>query len=734
MKVEAHKLRKAFQNRDSALIMKNMIGHRHHASPMPTPLFRFDSDRVISMAEAGHNVIILGGTGRGKTTGLVTPMLSRLIQAGYGGLIIDVKNTFASDLRKLARSCGRGDDIVEIGTHPEAVPVNIIAGYGFQELSMMMESILMHGLEHTKNVDWLYKGVRLVTDCLYLLRLLEPENPPAWTPTLALLSKMIADLALARDVWKYWLVNARPSVEGKEFQAKIESDAFHIFRVQKDQGTRLSGEYDQQLTWQLSNARKVLNAFEHAPLSEKLSAAGGLALDLRKLILDQAKIVLIRFSSSSGAPGKTIARMLKERFYSAVYTRYDYSPAGSDARPVFTIMDEFQDILNLDEQSSLDDFSWFSKAREFKVINVAATQAMSSLYRNGLEHRTRAMLSNFGAKIILQTDDPATDAWTQTFFEAEKPVQKLNKAEAIVAKYAFPDRRLVVSIESVQKEHDRIKARLAALQPETAKVIPAGQCQMALIREIIQSTRWTKKYPKLAKLLPRFKDVLSETASVSITVRPGKYLLKTLVDCLRQARKNKAFITCIRVGTDGVEIESTGGGAWLSHYMREWKICSLCHRKDDSVDNYKTSKSNCCLECFFEQQTDMSFYVRNFIQEYHMLLAKPIDIISYPYAWDKILHAAASKMQKARLAVPIKRVTTWGARLNIQVKNMEGIFFQEREGVTKILQSAARASRKLCVCCGRVVKRSNNFSKKEFVLCDTCVAQEQKAQWIEMQS
>jgi type IV secretory pathway TraG/TraD family ATPase VirD4 len=54
-------------------------------------LLRFDSGNSITFEDARHHMLVMGTTGSGKTASVVLPALSRLIEAGHCGVIIDVK-------------------------------------------------------------------------------------------------------------------------------------------------------------------------------------------------------------------------------------------------------------------------------------------------------------------------------------------------------------------------------------------------------------------------------------------------------------------------------------------------------------------------------------------------------------------------------------------------------------------------------------------------------------------
>lgn len=564
----------------------------------PERLFTFDSGKSISLPEAGHHLLILGGTGRGKTAGLVTPMFWQLVEQGLGGLVLDVKNTFGDAVRLIAADCGREKDVIEIGSLPSATPVNLLAGMSYEQIALELESMLLNGLEHTLNVDWQHKGIRLTLDCLRLLHFLDELLPGAgYTPSLALLSRMLDDLGYARSIWKTFLNAADLSRQDhQDFLQKVGSDHFHILRSHSPEKMTSKGllDYDQQVTWQISNARKALQPFREdhlTPLSH------GEALDLGRLVIDEGKIVLLRFSALTGGPGKTLAKMVKERLYAAVFSRPERSTG--DNAPIFAVLDEFQDFLSLDETSSFDDLSWFSRSREFRVVNIVATQGLSSLYRRGLGHRVNALISQFATKIILQNDDPATDSWLRNFFEAPKPAQKLGAGEVILVKYSLPSRCQEVTMESFQGTHDRIQDRLTSL-PRPAPVhfspqiglprYPTGHRTEPATSE---GPRTRPKWARTSKLSGAWETGhFTEDSAVYLPQGPISVGHREILSRLfTAARKADVKITLLRLV--GPEIKLRTRPRNVSFETDFGLLCPICGRdKRNSESNHSY-----CLNC-----------------------------------------------------------------------------------------------------------------------------------------
>ena len=467
-----HDIARLFRNKDVVALRALQGGQ----SPQPKreeddTLYRFDSGATLTFAEGSHNVLAIGGVGRGKTASIVLPMAARCIRAGLPGLVIDVKNNLTDQIRALARRYGREADVVELGTHPSAERLNLLHGQPFPEIERLLTTVITHRIGHTLNVDWTFKGVRIATDIAYLLVLLAEAGQHEFQPSFALIAKMLGDYHFSRRVFNYFRRTHYDAHNHRHvsFVTRMTNDAFHPLNERLIESTRGRQEWDMQLSWMLHQPRRVLEALcrDEALFTHFSHPDGGLRIDFQDLLYRQRRIVVIRFGIAQNDVGNLIAKWLKEKFYKDIYERFDNGDIPSDLF-TFLLLDEFQDILDVDDHNALDDFSWFSKSREFRNINIAATQALSSLYLAGQRERIDGLVANCSAKLLMQTDDPAADVWFRHFYEFERPLHKLTQGECVLAKFDLRDRRLHVTHEHVQEEYERTRRSIAALITNSA--------------------------------------------------------------------------------------------------------------------------------------------------------------------------------------------------------------------------------------------------------------------------
>ncbi|CCH48518.1 type IV secretory system conjugative DNA transfer family protein [Pseudodesulfovibrio piezophilus] len=533
------KTTQAFREKDlqNIQVFRGGISKEAKHVPMHPSLYQFDEGGTLSFNEGTHGVLVIGGVGRGKTASFMLPMASALIDAGLPGFIIDIKNNFTGQIRKLAKNAGREDDIVEIGTHPAATPVNLMAGLDVDEMQQMIESLLLSGQEHSKNIEWLHSGVRLLADIALLLRFVSQVDV-RFAPSFVLMDRCVNDFRFVRNIFNMYLdrVYDNGDIKQRAFTNRVRTSPFHIL---SDKIYRTSLKYNEQLGFQLYGPRMVLGSItSDESLCNNLSGINcSTDLDYRKL-LKENKIIILRFKHTQGHAAKLLARFIKEKFYADVYRTLDDCDQPEQC---FFMADEFQDTINVSPDNTFDDLSWFSKAREFGCINIVATQALSSLYGNSLQHdQVNALVANCSTKIVLQNDDPAADKFFRHFCGLEKTLAQLGPSEALVARFDLDSRKQVVDTLHFTKIFKRIQDRLnscgevARVESDTPSLGSLMQeLDEILFFETITTTMDGRK--DYAELVTTFKNVLCSPSTLKLEYRPERhgdvmYALQSLND------------------------------------------------------------------------------------------------------------------------------------------------------------------------------------------------------------
>ena len=418
------------------------------AIPDSETLLEFDSGRRMTFAQGTRSTLVIGGTGSGKTASVVLPMASNLIRAGFGGLILDVKGNLREQVRALAASHGRLDDIVEFGSAPNANRCNFLAGMAEHEIADLMNVFAVNGVENDHNIAWHQKGAKMCIDVARMLSDISNINKDCefsryFRPTLAKIYSIITNKLLACGLWTYYAgkLNLKKSACLKKkaelpayiahadaLYRQVSSEYFHILREadsKRDQST-----FEQNLSWSLERVSRAFKLMKNTHnILDRFSCEDERAvpLDFDELVYRQRKIVLVHFAMDSGFAGDLISKTIKDRFYQSVMRNGMGIPGYT-----FMLGDEFQHIVDVSAFSRMNDMQFFSLSREFRNINVIATQSIASLRTQGNKEAITALVANCMTKIMLQCSDPETIAWIKTFRPLGETVKMLRRGACMI--------------------------------------------------------------------------------------------------------------------------------------------------------------------------------------------------------------------------------------------------------------------------------------------------------------
>ena len=167
-------------------------------SPCPAAMLQFDGGESVAFEDARHNTLVLGTTGSGKTASIILPAAERLIAAGFGGLIVDIKGNFTDQIRAIARAHGREKDILELGTGPQARKINLFAGASATRISdLMQQFMLCCAASDDHNRAFHLRGLRCVVDALVMLRMMSERG--GLPMHLCVLERLMNDEQYARE-------------------------------------------------------------------------------------------------------------------------------------------------------------------------------------------------------------------------------------------------------------------------------------------------------------------------------------------------------------------------------------------------------------------------------------------------------------------------------------------------------------------------------------------------------
>ncbi|QTO39699.1 type IV secretory system conjugative DNA transfer family protein [Desulfovibrio desulfuricans] len=458
------------------------VSHPPTTSPSEDALFTFDSGRTLSFADGARSIAIIGGTGSGKTTSIILPMINSLLRRGFGGVILDIKGNLGAQTRALAQECGRQDDIIEFGSAPTAQATNLLAGLKKHEIADLFQVIATDGVERDPNVSWHAKGGALASDVAHSMLALskiahKSHFSRQFVPTLKAVYSALCNQKFSSSLWSFYcqeLGTLRAQCMGKvwpdylldaeSFYHSVSAECFHVLATENNlRSTKGSATSQQQKTWMLQRILMRLKAIKTTcGLMDSFSSLedGAVPIDFTRLVYKEKKVVLIHFAAECGATGAILARCLKDRFYQSILK--NGSKLGHNEFS-FMVGDEFQEILDVTSTNNLNDMQLFGLSREFKNINIVASQSIASLYARGEQHSVSSLLGNCTTKILLQSSDPETINWVKEVREDSAEIKTLERGECLL-EGGKSNGQLISSKEQVNVAHKSVFNALQAAQ------------------------------------------------------------------------------------------------------------------------------------------------------------------------------------------------------------------------------------------------------------------------------
>ena len=260
--------------------------------PSKDALFTFDSGKTLSFSDGARSIAIIGGTGSGKTTSVILPMIDALMRQGFGGVILDIKGNLGAQTRALAQKCGRLNDVIEFGSSHTAHPTNLLAGLKNHEIADLFQVIALDGVERDPNASWHAKGGALASDVAFAMLSLskiahKSHFSRQFSPTLKAIYTALCNQKFSASLWSFFcheldtlrtqkMRKAWPGylIEAESFYHAVNAECFHVLASENNlRGTKSSTTAQQQKTWMLQRILMRLKAIKNTcGLMDKFSS------------------------------------------------------------------------------------------------------------------------------------------------------------------------------------------------------------------------------------------------------------------------------------------------------------------------------------------------------------------------------------------------------------------------------------------------------------------------------
>ncbi len=355
----------------------------------------------ITFDDATRNVVVFGGTGRGKTESIMLPAAARLIGTGCTGLILDAKGDFTVLAQQFPQST------MIIGP-ASGTSINLLGGIETGTFRAIMENL--QSKYHKSEKYW---GALGVEDAVLIFLFVRETGRE---PTL----KDIHDgLTRPKDfclkVERFLLMQAMVSRELLDQIGSRSSDEFGLLRLGEFQGEESdSSRAKEQYSWQTNAIVKSLGVIVSNPQLAKAFCSVD-SKSISELAHDQRKTLVLNMNADQYPDASfTIARMLRLQYMRSITTtHFRRRELGlGETTYTFMLVDEYQQFVNASvrEQSDVlrDDNTWFDRSRGYGHINIVATQSVSSLYAQVEASAAETIIQNCQNTIILPTTDIPT--------------------------------------------------------------------------------------------------------------------------------------------------------------------------------------------------------------------------------------------------------------------------------------------------------------------------------------
>ncbi len=380
-----------------------------------------------------QHVLVFGGTGDGKTTAVLKPILSQVLaEPKFGAYVTDAKGVLWRDAEKIAASVGRSKDVLRIGTGQGELGVNITAKLTPNQIAAALRSVLAQMGGGRGDSFWPDMAANVMRHMLTIGRAY------AATPEGQAEAKTLNPYSLW---WAYQAVldekRLQPALDaiGKETTGQLvrmetaraagdrDSFARHEERTRQLAGADVvaSHAYLTQAwaemakdtkTGIVANISQLMDGFAGAPLLRERFVSG---LDANTANLDaplNGKIALVTLNTmDDGLQARLVAILLKTVLYREARLREaDMKKSGGNPQdnPCLVVMDEVQELATVDPTTGLSDATFWNVARSTGLAGVFATQTVAALTQAMGKDAAENFMQQARSKVFLRSEDQAT--------------------------------------------------------------------------------------------------------------------------------------------------------------------------------------------------------------------------------------------------------------------------------------------------------------------------------------
>ena len=385
-----------------------------------------------------QHLLVLGGTGEGKTTAILKPLMRQLMaDPKYGFYVCDAKGVLWADALRVAEACGRSDQVSIIGTGVGQFGVDPLANLNPTQVAATLRSVLLQVSGGGGDSFWPEMAANILRHVL----------------TLALTYKLTREgqqeSKSSIDPYSLWWAYqtvldedrlTRIIVCIREYDKDVKAECMEILKnaTSEEEAAAAERSRDERIPpethasihyvetgWIPMNNRtktsivahvtQLLDGFAGArTLRERFACgrAGEGTIGVAEAL--DGRIVLNALSSiEDGLPARLVLVLLKTSLYREARRREAAFRAAIPKKnpqdhPCVVIMDEVQEIVTSDPESGLSDATFWNVARSTGLAGIFATQTLAALNQSLGESAAANFMQQARSKVFFRSEDPKT--------------------------------------------------------------------------------------------------------------------------------------------------------------------------------------------------------------------------------------------------------------------------------------------------------------------------------------
>jgi hypothetical protein len=384
-----------------------------------------------------QHLLVFGGTGEGKTTALLKPLIRQLLrQQHYGMYVCDAKGVLWNDVYALARTERPNNTPIIIGTGADQKGVDVLAGLTPTQVAGTLRSVMTQVSGGTdgdsfwpdmaanllRNILSVAQAYALTEEGAALITSQGMSPYSLWWAYQAVLHSEHIDAATA--ALRQWIDAVQQKAE-KLLDSPSEYDELkrvynHLIATKE--------VYDSmaylESTWRdmaaetksgiIASVTQLLDGFAGTEVLRDRFACGNPANTISIAEALNGQIVLNALSSvEDGLPARIVSVLIKTNLYREARSREAAFRQGNGKikpqdQPCIVMMDEVQEIVTADVTSGLSDATFWNVARSTGVAGIFATQTVASLYQAIGKDAANNFMQQARSKVFFRTEDQDT--------------------------------------------------------------------------------------------------------------------------------------------------------------------------------------------------------------------------------------------------------------------------------------------------------------------------------------